>query len=142
MDVSKNSITTIDGLSSSSLKETLETLIIKDNKLSDIDSIKNIKYIEHLHELDLSKNKIDCSPETLTDLLIRCRHLTLLSLKGNPVAKHKHYRHWILSRCSSGLTHLDGKPICKEERRRCRSWRKHVKSGVDHDAADEMTIFW
>ncbi|KAL7532794.1 hypothetical protein ACHAXR_004854 [Thalassiosira sp. AJA248-18] len=133
LDVSNNLISMIDDLSR---VLSLESLIVSQNLLSKPDSIQNVVYMKNLRELDLSKNKINCTPESILEILSKCKSLRILSLKGNPIAKTKHYRKLVISRCRK-LTHLDGNPICKEERRRCNTWGKVVMNGGSYDEADE-----
>lgn len=136
LDVSSNMISKIDNLST---LQSLESLIMKKNLLSKADSIQNLVHMKSLRELDLSKNKINCSPESILNILSKCKSLRSLSLKGNPVAKMKHFRKLIISRCRK-LTHLDGGPICKEERRRCNVWGKAVLKGASYDEADAASL--
>lgn len=132
LDISSNDISKIDNLST---LQSLESLIMKQNRLSKPDSIRNVIYMKKLRELDLSTNKINCLPEVILEILSQCKSLRVLSLKGNPIAKTKHYRKLIISRCKK-LTHLDGNSICKEERRRCTAWGKVVTDGGSFDEAD------
>lgn len=136
LDVSSNMISKIENLST---LQSLESLIMKKNLLSKADSIQNLVHMKSLRELDLSKNKINCSPESILVILSKCKCLRKLSLKGNPVAKMKHFRKLIISRCKK-LTHLDGGPICKEERRRCNVWGKAVLKGASYDEADAASL--
>ena len=92
--------------------------------------------MKSLRELDLSKNQINCSPETIIEVLSKCKALRILSLKGNPIAKTKYYRKLVVSRIRK-LTHLDGKPIGKEERLRCNAWGGAVAEGGSYDEAEE-----
>ena len=134
LDVSENLISKIDDLSKI---QNLESLIVRRNLLDKPDSIRNIIYMKRLRELDLSKNKINCSIEAILEILSKCKSLKILTLKGNPIAKStKHYRKLVVSRCQK-LTHLDGSPICKEERLRCNSWGKVVMNGGSYDEADK-----
>ena len=136
LDISSNSITKIENLSS---LQHLETLIIKQNQLSKPDSIRNVIHMKRLRELDMSSNKINCSPEGILEILSQCKALRILSLKGNAIAKsNKHYRKMVVSRCKK-LTKLDGVDICKEERRRCNSWGAVVTNGGSFDEADEAS---
>lgn len=137
LDVSNNLISKIDNLSS---LQSLESLIIKGYRLSKADSIKSIVHLNKLRELDLSKNKINCTLEKIIEVLSKCKSLRILSLKGNPIAKStKHYRKLVVSRCKR-LTHLDGKPICSEERRRCKIWGDVVQKGGSYDEADAAAL--
>ena len=133
LDVSKNFITTIDNLSSLA---NLESLIMKKNKLSKLYSINHVMYMKSLRELDLSKNQINCSLESIIEVLSKTPRLRILSLKGNPIAKTKYYRKLVVSRIRK-LTHLDGKPIGREERLRCNAWGGAVAKGGSYDEADE-----
>ena len=136
LDISSNGITKIENLSS---LQYLETLIIKQNQLSKPDSIRDVIHMKRLRELDMSSNKINCSPEGILEILSQCKALRILSLKGNAIAKsNKHYRKMVVSRCKK-LTKLDGVDICKEERRRCNSWGTVVKDGGSFDEADEAS---
>ncbi|KAL7530006.1 hypothetical protein ACHAWF_003200 [Thalassiosira exigua] len=133
LDVSNNKIAKINDLSS---LRSLESLILKGNLLSKPDSIRNVIYINSLRELDISKNRINCSLESVLEVLSQCASLRILRLKGNPVAKTKHYRRLVVGRCEK-LTHLDDDRICTEERRRCNAWGKVVARGGSFDEAAE-----
>lgn len=133
LNLSNNLITKIDGLSE--LKR-LESLIIKGNRLTKPESIKNVICIKRLKELDLSRNRINCSPDSILQVLAQCKSLKILSLKGNPVAKMKHHRKLVISRIPT-LVKLDSRQICKEERRRCDAWGAVVANGGSFDEADE-----
>lgn len=120
-----------------SLCDKLETLKLSHNKLSTAKSISNIVSIPKLHELDLSKNKLDGEYGSFLDILSQCKHLKVLSLKGNPVIKNMpHYRRMVLSRCR-GLTMLDGNEVCTEERRRCNAWGAVISKGGTFNDAQE-----
>jgi hypothetical protein len=133
LNVSSNNISKIDDIS---ILHGLESLILKENYLSKPDSIRNVIYLKSLLELDLSMNKINCNLEGIIEVLSKCKSLKILSLKGNPVVKTKHYRKLVISKCLR-LTRLDGNKICKEERCRCTAWGKVVDSGGSFDEADE-----
>jgi dynein assembly factor 1 len=135
VDLSKNEISFVsDHLS---LCEKLETLQLSHNKLSTAKSISNIVSIPKLHELDLSKNKLDGEYGSFLDILSECKHLKVLSLKGNPVIKNMpHYRRMVVSRCK-GLTVLDGNEVCREERRRCNAWGAVISKGGTFNDAQE-----
>lgn len=133
LDVSRNEITKIDDLA---YLTNLETLIMKRNKLSKADSIENLPLIPKLRELDISLNKIDCPPEGVLEILSRCKSLRALTMMKNPIAKMPNYRKMVISRCRK-LTSLDGKQVCKEERRRCNVWGKVVMNGGSYEEANE-----
>lgn len=134
LNVSNNKISKIDDLGT---LRSLESLIMKQNNLSKPASIINVINAKRLRELDISKNKINCSLESILEVLSKCKSLKTLSLKGNPTAKStKHYRKLVVSRCH-GLIQLDGQPISNEERRRCNAWGKVVQRGGSFDEAEE-----
>jgi len=126
LDISKNDISRIDNLSS---VKKLETLIISQNNLTKVDSIEHLPRIPRLRELDLGSNKIDCPPEGILKILSNCKSLRVLTLAKNPfVKKMPHYRKMVLITCPE-LKCLDGRVVCKEERRRCKAWGKVILNG-------------
>ena len=133
INASKNFITKIDDLSVA--VPNLKSLVVVRNKLSNADSIRNVIYLRDLKELNLSNNEINCSLESILKILAQCKSLKILSLKGNPVTKTKHFRKLVISRCPK-LIRLDGRPICREERRRCNAWGQAVLDGKSYDEAD------
>mmetsp|Transcript_39103 Transcript_39103/g.84319 ORF Transcript_39103/g.84319 Transcript_39103/m.84319 type:complete len:465 (+) Transcript_39103:113-1507(+) len=134
LNVSNNLLSKIDDLSA---LQSLESLIVKQNELSKPDSIRNVIYMKRLNELDLSKNKINCSLDSILEVLAQCKSLKILSLAGNPMVKlNKYYRKLVISRCTK-LIRLDDKRVCKEERRRCSAWGKVVLRGGSFDEAEE-----
>ena len=115
----------------------LETLKLSHNKLSTAKSIANITSISSLQELDLSSNKLDGEYGRFLDILSQCKHLKILSLKDNPIAKTiPYYRRMVTSRCRKLLS-LDGKEVCSEERRRCNVWGSVVVNGGTFNEAQE-----
>jgi Leucine-rich repeat (LRR) protein len=134
LDLSQNAVSQIDDLSYCA---NLETLNVNRNELSTVKSIKNVVLIPKLRALDLSSNKLGGEYAGFLELLSQCSHLKDLSLKGNPITKTMpHYRRMVVSKCP-GLKSLDGKAICKEERRRCNAWGAVVANGGTFDDANE-----
>lgn len=126
LDISKNDISRINNLSS---VKKLETLIITQNNLTKVDSIEHLPLIPRLRELDLGSNKIDCPPDGILKILSNCKSLRVLTLAKNPfVKKIPHYRKMVLITCPE-LKCLDGRVVCKEERRRCKAWGKVILNG-------------
>ena len=135
LDLSKNEISEVnDHLT---WCDNLETLKLSHNKLTTAKSIKNVISISRLKELDLSSNSLDGEYGSFLDILSQCKHLKVLKLCGNPIKKNMpHYRRMVVSRCR-GLTMLDDKDICTEERRRCNAWGAVVLSGGTFEDAQE-----
>lgn len=135
LDLTRNEVSEInDHLS---WCDKLETLLLGHNKLTTAKSISNILLIPMLRELDLSSNKLGGEYTAFLDILSQCKNLKVLSMKGNPFTKTMpHYRRMIVSRCT-GLTMLDGKEICTEERRRCNAWGAVISKGGTFNDAHE-----
>lgn len=135
LDLSRNEISEVnDHLT---WCDKLETLKLSHNKLTTAKSIQNVISISQLKELDLSSNSLDGEYGSFLDILSQCKHLKVLKLCGNPIKKNMpHYRRMVVSRCR-GLTMLDDRGICTEERRRCNAWGTVILNGGTFEDAHE-----
>lgn len=117
--------------------------MIKLLKLITSPSLTNIIDITKLVWLDLSFNQINKIPEkfseelpNVTTIYMQANQVSRLSeikkfsgfkalksltLFGNPIEEHKHYRNMVLHSCGK-LAQFDMSPVTRTERKRCEIW--------------------
>ncbi len=118
LDLSNNKLTRITGLTS---LPNLHTLNVSKNSLATVEDIHELQALVAVKTLDISDNLLDDSPGTLT-LLTGVPAMTCLYLKGNPlVKKTKFYRKTVLSTLPQ-LNYLDDSPVFEQEQRSVRAW--------------------
>lgn len=134
LNLNQNVIQKITGLSKLTQ---LNTLLLQNNKLKDLDDVRGVLECPSISVLDLSKNQIE--DEGIVDLLAQLPKLKVLYLKDNPVVGEiQNYRKRVISRIPT-LTYLDDRPVFEDERRTCDAWGRggKVAEAAERKAIDE-----
>jgi len=118
----------------------LHTLSLANNRFVSIDSLLAIKNHANISVLDLSNNKLSnekCPIDSLLELLSTLKSLKVLYLKGNDLVNQvSQYRKKIISSLPS-LTYLDDRPIFDEEKRLILAW---AKGGIEAERAEQQLL--
>jgi protein phosphatase 1 regulatory subunit 42 len=95
------------------ISESLQVLNVQKNNMSEISSLRYLRYVE---KLDLSMNNIDSFDEIGS--LFRhdgCANISALETKGNPIDKQHRFRDYVMMMAPS-LATLNGREITHTER--------------------------
>ena len=63
-------------------------------------------------------------------------NLKSISLYGNPVEEHKHYRNYVLNMCPN-VTQFDSSPVTAEERLRAKVWAQTFRRVLERENEEE-----
>ena len=122
LNISHNMVKRLEGLS---VCPKLTTLLATDNQLETVDSIAHLVECQSLTTVDLQNNRLT-DPDVL-DVFKQLPNLKCLYLKGNPVVSNiKNYRKTVVA-ALPGLGYLDDRPIFEDERRMIDAWCVHTR---------------
>ena len=140
LNLSQNYITKIENLEACPL---LETLLLANNRISDIKSLEGVKVCTKLSCLDLSHNAMKAdtdageTPEDVITILQDLPELACLYLQANELPNQTRYFRRKMVGTIKTLTYMDDRPVFPEDRRAIDAW---MVGGFEGEQAERDAI--